>query len=782
MADRLVDNRRTVTERKMLMTFKAGMHASPGFDDNAKYMPALMENVDIDEDGRLVVRKGYRESELDASGSGEKLGIFHHVGIVNPVTRTRLLPSDSEWVRANRRVFILNPSNEEHKWLDIEDNIEFDWNFPKPSALPTVEIAFTDTTMDTATDASVYRHVSDLTILPNPFVAEGTVSFTVLSTVSLRLNVTRGNGEHIKTLLGDTDSDAPNGGAVEVTSGIKSYTWDGRNDLGERSSLDQYFVELLYLRSDGELRQIRSARAVYLGEPVPGQSEEEQRATFVGDVSGISEPEDNGDLVTGTDFIGFRGGTYAICYTYASNEYGIESAPSPVVKYYISAFPIQNADTDDPADENLGRADVVLVLGIDNLSEDMPTWADSVKFYGHRGRFPESQIDANELPFAFSYIGFAGRSDLQMPIPILDMDFDNSYFKWQNEHYIRPRQTLPSKDFNTNPLYNGFRHITLHAGRIWAYDRRINMIRVSLIDGFGVNRYDVFPHEDTALPHSFSLEGAWQSLPHRIIQMPDEGGIYVFYRDAIRTIRGKTILSGMFSPEIGPRTDLDASGGMIGIGSISRHAIVDTGNWVFFLGSDRRAYAIGPNMPMDSSFSRPILRHLKEISDNDLSLAFAERYGTKIYLNIGSTVYVYDMEYRYWIASRYPFRLTDFVWSRGGVSDESTFYGLASDNTIYQLETEDETDDMEWSITSNWREVPKNTVIKHIFFQHDTPDRPELKVRFDKDGVDGNEFDFTPEQKNLFRTGVNSSHIKKRFRIKVSGTGVPPNMSMVEYE
>ena len=776
MADRLVDNRRTVTERKMLMTFKAGMHASPAFDDNAKHMPAIMENVDIDHDGRLKLRKGHRSSILDVSGTGTKLGVFHHIGLDDPKTIARRLSEDSDWVRAGRRVLVLNPDDSQHRWIDIPTGQEFDWSIEAPTNAPFVNIDWAQIGIDNPDLPSV----SEIMVYPTPeFYFRLNYHYAVIRSTYMKLfvkhNVVGGTDFNLALLFGRTTDE------TEDDKGTKLQSPDYYKNTLDRADI----IEPLF--RDGRTASTDLFMRVDILDQLGGELETEARRTdfeiaFVGNETIASpndptivdeyptddegEPVDYGDFVQGGS--GFRSGWYSFCYTYANDEWGLETAPSPVSKFLLPKFP------------RYTRVLTPIQLwategGFD--SEEVPGWANQIKYYAHRGRFAGDTISAKELPFAFSYIGGTRRDDLSDPFVLGDTIYD-----WRHETVIEPLQSLGAREFKNQPSNENFENMVLHAGRIWAYDRGLNSIRMSHIDGSGVNRYDVFPHNDAALPHSITLEGSWQSLPHKLIQMPRNGGVYVFYRDAIRWVTGKTVLSGMYSPDVGPRTDLDASGGLDGIGSMSRHAIVEMNQAIMFLGSDGLLYSINTAEGLSSEIGNPIQRYLDEASGNDLEEAFITRFKRNMLLYLNGTIYVYDMKYGYWRTYTYDISLTDLVWSRGGISDESKLYGLGNNGTVYLLDENEADDDTEWSITSNWREVPKNTVIKHIFFQHDTPDRPELKVRFDKDGVDGNEFDFTPEQKNLFRTGVNSSHIKKRFRIKVSGTGVPPNMSMVEYE
>ena len=150
-----------------------------------------------------------------------------------------------------------------------------------------------------------------------------------------------------------------------------------------------------------------------------------------------------------------------------------------------------------------------------------------------------------------------------------------------------------SQEFETDPDVTNLQHIIYYAGRIWGYDTRENVVRFSLIDSRGVENYDVFPYLDTAVPHGISVEGSWQSKVQGLETMPGKGGgLYIFFRDAIRTIVGQALITGLYSAEVGPQTDLDASGGINGTGTISGQTVIPFDGFIIFLSSGRTLYQL----------------------------------------------------------------------------------------------------------------------------------------------------------------------------------------------
>ena len=197
-------------------------------------------------------------------------------------------------------------------------------------------------------------------------------------------------------------------------------------------------------------------------------------------------------------------------------------------------------------------------------------------------------------------------------------DTQSSTPKTAYDANISPNSYTHRLEFITvaNPPQN-FEHTILYAGRIWGYDRDKNALDFSYIDGNGDSRHDYFPFTDVVIPHSINLEGMQESEVTALHVMPGRGGIYVFFRDNIRTIVGQALIQGLQSRNVPPLTDLDASGGIPDFGTLSPRSIVNFRSSTIFLGSDRRLWQlIGTNI---QNIGQPIQKFLDDIPESRMS-------------------------------------------------------------------------------------------------------------------------------------------------------------------
>lgn len=396
---------------------------------------------------------------------------------------------------------------------------------------------------------------------------------------------------------------------------------------------------------------------------------------------------------------------YAICMTYYSQKFNIETPP-------LSA---RTFDVEFEARSPNNRRNVSFHVYIDEI--EAPEWADTLRFYisktpiATRGQKYEP-IPSNEIRFVSrdvvlvrdlsdvisteftlvrsdvrqangSFQNSAGYYGIVMALGWTVIGYDEDAADGSKDlyrSYLEPLEystyQLLGNDLVGNPPKN-LSNLLLYAGRIWGYDRDTNSVRFSLIDGNGISNYDVFPYENTHLPHALTFVGGWQSTVTHMSVIPGDGGIYVFFRDAIRTIIGRALLKGLYSPEISPQTDLDASGGIEGFGTLSPRSVVEFRNVTIFLGSDRTLYQlVGVSLPKD--FGLAIQPYLDDISDNDLEKVTAFGYNDKYHLILRSGVFVLDIKRKYW--TRYDIPIVDAYWSSGGISNESILYGLKRNN------------------------------------------------------------------------------------------------------
>ena len=127
--------------------------------------------------------------------------------------------------------------------------------------------------------------------------------------------------------------------------------------------------------------------------------------------------------------------------------------------------------------------------------------------------------------------------------------------------------------------------------------------------------------------------------------MPGDGGLYVFFEDSIATIRGKGLITGIYSAEISPSTDLDASGGLRGVGTSSPRGVCDNGSTTYFIGSDRKIYSLsGSKVLTTQDIGLHIQEYLKDASDEALRDAVLTYYERNLYLFLGDTTFKYDIQ------------------------------------------------------------------------------------------------------------------------------------------
>ena len=285
---------------------------------------------------------------------------------------------------------------------------------------------------------------------------------------------------------------------------------------------------------------------------------------------------DEGELELGA---GLRRATYLAVKTFANAELGIETPPSPISKQKVISFEVKS----DGSPESFGRAPYAIEFS--NYLSDLPPWADRVKFYVKRADIGDEIRYVKDTPYAqdFIYVGGPGREDLEDNIA--------PTWRWANESVDPSRQYLPFIDENKPPI-NDFTNLTIYASRLCAWDKRTQSIRFSLIDGYGVSRWDLFPYEGAPIPHAIRFEGPSQGNATQLHIMPGNGGLYVFFQDSIGVIRGKGLIGGMYSADLSPVTDLDASGGLRGVGSISPKGITDNGSITYFVGSDYKIHSL----------------------------------------------------------------------------------------------------------------------------------------------------------------------------------------------
>ena len=150
--------------------------------------------------------------------------------------------------------------------------------------------------------------------------------------------------------------------------------WNGRNADGERVAAGQYFVTV---EGQGIPSILASAGIADLGIP-QDEAEEIPDEEFI----------NGGELREGA---GLRGGNYLIAYTYANEEMGIETPPSPIAQIRVLPF-----------DTTTMRAPYALRFS--NYLQELPDWADRVKFYVKRGYLPRDITQVKDTLWPLSLI------------------------------------------------------------------------------------------------------------------------------------------------------------------------------------------------------------------------------------------------------------------------------------------------------------------------------------------------------------------------------------------
>ena len=741
-----------MSKRIKISQFNKGIQQTPSSRSGAWQGAGDMQNLAIDENGYLDIAGALTETDITLEGSGDRLNIFHYAGVPRTSLRpvTKYYRTQGSAVNIGRRAFF-DSENGNPKWRDLVEDTEYDWQMDAPQSAPT-----TGKSRDRSIigEGEVYDKISDILVIPNPFHNKGIIIFELTQNIDLRVIIGNINGEKVAYLDQNgtiaTDDEGPTEGFRNYTAGTKEITWNGTDSDGDRVNRGVYLISIETGDKDNPV-EIASSSAGLIGFTDQG---EELPAREIKD-----EFVDEGELELGA---GLRRATYLICYTYANPTFGMETPPSPLAKQKVISFQVRSDNTA----ESFGRAPYAIEMS--NYLNNLPTWADRVKFYVKRANVGDEINRVRDTPYSddFIYVGGPGRENLE--------DSISPTWRFANERVDPSRQYLPFVDEN-DPEIKDFSHLTAYAGRMWAADRRTQTIRFSLIDGYGVSRYDIFPYQDAPIPHAIRFEGAWQGDCTGIHIMPGQGGLYVFFEDSIATIRGQGLITGMYSADISPQTDLDASGGLRGVGSSSPRGITDNGSITYFVGSDRRIYALsGSKVLSTQDIGLDIQLDLNKLSDNELNNCVLTYYERNLYLLCGQFTLKYNIQRKYW--TKYLWSLQDAVWAPGGNKTDSSFFGLSRDG-LYKLE-EGDTNELEWLWQSNEIIVPDRSKIFGLFCQH-ASSATQIQIRIDIDNKQGVWKWFTPTPSNKFKFGL-FSRVHGNIKVLVRGVGSPPKMHMLE--
>ena len=513
-----------------------------------------------------------------------------------------------------------------------------------------------------------------------------------------------------------------------------------------------------------------------------------------------------------TNAADFRTFNFAIFYTWSSTEFSIESPPTVAKPVVIQILK-----------NTRGNASVSFTVEYDFSGK--PTWADGARIYIMISPFGEDdyRFIARPVPRIRSRNNLVNRGltreDLFSPL-FDDTEYDVSdivdagYRCHQLLHLTGSISSTRTENHRVELIYNqevdsnddtvfgvqisnesvaqqfneayligdrpptALENIAIHAGRIWGYDPDTNTIRYSLALGEKA-AFDVFPGETASIPHAIRLAENFQSKVQKIHPISNTGGLYVFFSNSIRTITGRAILTGMFSPQAPPQTDLDASGGYDGIGTLSPRTVISFRDVVLFLGSDKSVYQLLPGTrPQDLGLN--IQTWLDAIPDDELPNCHAFSYNDLYHLFIPDVgVFRYDIKRNYWV--RFDWFLHSAFWSRGGSNDESVLYAVDSRNRLIELYKGD-TDGGEainWIYSTNEWAAPEITNLHQVFVKV-SGESEKMNIYIDNEGVVQSFCNnFTPTPYNRYRYGFFARG--NLFRVRLTGTGRVPRISAISF-
>jgi len=716
-----------------------GLQASPGFQGNP-LAPYEIVNIEINDEGRAEMRPGYVVSDQDFTGGGDQLIVIHFVGdrFYSAVSRYQRTARSNVIEIYGRRLFFVGPSGGVNSWHDANTGEAYEWELPKPTRAPTLEVS-----------KGSLSGITGVEVVPNPFVDFLNIRIGVASDVSVKVLIRDFNLEDVKTL------ELPNVAEVEGHEGYYAldgdadnfyvFNWDGTRDNGREVARGVYYVNVRFLENGEEtLYEIQTVGKVSDDEVDPDEE------IISGSVeSDIHELSDLGDLLPGD---GMRRGNYLVCYTYYSSIHGIETPPSPFSQVRIITSTSPDEEKRSPVH-----------IGISDYLDELPRWADQVRLYVKRTGNKTNLTEPKDIPFDFTYIGHVPYNE-----GAPDQPFSTSYF-WSNEAIGDPPGYLETKEFETSPNQSGLLNVLSYAGRLWGYDADLHAIRFSHVD-----RPDVMPYDDARLIHAIRIDGAWQARVEALHLIPGNGGIFVFFPRAIRTIRGQQIVTGLYTISISPETDIDATGGINGKGTRSPDTIVSYGAMVFYLDTDRRIYALGGGQVLETQeFSLSIQPFLDAATEEEIRNARAEIWQSKYHLMLGSRTYILDMQRNYWTI--WDVEITSIAHSVGGDDDEDVLYALV-DGDVVELYTGDVPDDTEWQWVSNYLNISQQMRVSEVVLRHPEPVPPEIEIKIETERDPGEWVAHEPSAGNMFRCGT-FMVAESRIRVSVRGTGVVPQFN-----
>lgn len=702
---------------------KFGMEGSPGFQGN-RLAPFLIENIEINPEGRIEMRPGWRVSQTEFEGRGDQLIAVHFVGDreYSGGSLHQRIDLDTTYAVYGRRLFIATPRRP-NRWYDlttigkVQGIDSYDWELIKPTIAPTVDLEYTESGI---LSAAIY---------PNPIREDGRVELTIGGRLPVLVRILDASQQVVKNLVPNEDAtENETDNFYNLQSGKYTY------DVGDLAA-GVFFVNIVYLDD-------QNSPHIYTVDAIASVTVEED------EVSDIYDIEDLGDLVPGE---GTRGGNYLFCYTYASTKHGIETPPSPHAQVELVRSTLDEKPTRIPARFN-----------ISNYTRDMPAWADEVRFYVKRIGAMTHFTEPIDIPYDYTHIETMSRERLSINV--------RGSFVWENEEIYEPFGYLVSKEFETSPNMEHMESIISYAGRIWGYDSSIHSIRFSHIE-----RPDVFPYDNARIVHAIRIDGSWQSRVQKLHVMPGNGGIYVFFPRAIRTIRGQQIVTGIFSLEISPETDIDASGGINGKGTQSPNSVVSDGSLTYYLDTDRKIYSLGGEQVLETEeFSLSIQPHLDAATDEEIYEARATLWENRYHLMLGDKTFILDIQHGYW--TTWDVNASSMLHSVG--NREDVLYALV-DGEVVELYSAEAEEDTQWLWITNYVDLPFNVNgyrVSEVVIPHPEPEPQQVEMKIETDYGETNWKEYDVHRGYQFQLNT-FAQAETRVRVYVRGTGQIPQFN-----
>lgn len=480
---------------------------------------------------------------------------------------------------------------------------------------------------------------------------------------------------------------------------------------------------------------------------------------------------------------------FVMAFTFYNDQYGLETPAS-------DAWILQVIFNYDDKSHNIRTHYAMPSIPFD----EAPAWSQGCRIYMSQRPIEDGNVDDfgqhiqtdvnNVVKIDTNYVietlgipmvlveeftGVAGGS-LQVRT-LVDLEFSGSFNTTQT-----PRDGLAKVALNLSKYLSGnlansptpkppvLEHLLLYAGRLWGYSPELGSIVFSFIDGKGISRYDIFPSNDAVIPHQINVAREVMALA----AIPNNGGIYVFYRDGIQTIRGQSIITGLFSTDVEPFTDLDASGGIPDFGTLSPKSVCNYRNTLVFFGSDKRLYQIAGTQVKDIGFK--VQGFLDQVIN--FETVACEVFDDKVYVSLKdiSKTLVLDMTRAYWTS--YDYATLDMFRT-----EDNRLLGMLETTLVQGYFLEDphaDNSELPWKWVSQEITLPDIATLCGIYVQTAPPYKPIVGTIW----VDGvavmQEKSFTPAYANRFLQGFYGRGT--RVKVQLTGVGEPPHIENVALE